>query len=57
MFFGHLLLQPDFNTVVERQGWATRGDVTAMSNAFRFWGEEPDAFYGRARCEAVAIKP
>ena len=57
MFFGHLLLQPDFTTVVEQHGWATRADVTAMSEAFRIWGEHPDAFYARARCEAVATKP
>jgi SAM-dependent methyltransferase len=35
MFFGHLLLQPDFTAVVERQGWASGAEVAAMSDAFR----------------------
>jgi ubiquinone/menaquinone biosynthesis C-methylase UbiE len=56
MFFGHLLMQPDFTSVVEGQGWATQADLGAMSNAFREWGEQPDAFYARARCEAIGIK-
>jgi ubiquinone/menaquinone biosynthesis C-methylase UbiE len=57
MFFGHLLLRPDFTAVVLQQEWATLADLEAMSAAFHTWGCEPDAFYARARCEAVANKP
>jgi ubiquinone/menaquinone biosynthesis C-methylase UbiE len=57
MFFGHLLLQPEFTAVAETLGWATRADLEAMSAAFREWGGQPYAFYARARCEAVGTKP
>jgi hypothetical protein len=39
------------------QGWADRAELERLCAAFRAWGEHPDAFYARARCEAVGWKP
>jgi SAM-dependent methyltransferase len=38
------------------QGWADRAELDRLCAAFRAWGEHPDAFYARARCEAVGWK-
>jgi len=37
-------------------GWATEEDMSAVLDAFIEWGKDPDAFYARCRCEAVARK-
>lgn len=38
------------------QGWADRAALEAMCAALKAWGAHPDAFFGRARCEAVGWK-
>lgn len=37
-------------------GWATSDELAAVAEAFLAWGEHPDAFYARCRCEAVGRK-
>ena len=38
------------------QGWADRAALEAMCVALKAWGAHPDAFFARARCEAVGWK-
>jgi hypothetical protein len=52
-----LLTQPQIVGVVIEKGLATAEELGAISQAFRVWGEHPDAFCARARCEAVGWKP
>ena len=56
LFFADLILQPHITQIVLDQKWATQADLEAMSAAYKVWGEHPDAFYCRARCEAVAFR-
>jgi ubiquinone/menaquinone biosynthesis C-methylase UbiE len=37
-------------------GWATREDLANLAAALTAWGQHPDAFAARARCEAVGRK-
>ena len=39
------------------QKWATKPALIRMRDALRCWSANPDAFYSRCRCEAVAWKP
>jgi ubiquinone/menaquinone biosynthesis C-methylase UbiE len=52
-----LLSQPQIVGVVIEKGLATAEELGAISQAFRVWGDHPDAFCARARCEAVGWKP
>jgi ubiquinone/menaquinone biosynthesis C-methylase UbiE len=52
----HLLLQEHADLIVQ-QGWADAQELTTLGRALREWGQHPEAFYARARCEAVAWKP
>lgn len=36
--------------------WATESDLATMRNALLDWGNNPNAFYARCRCEAVGWK-
>jgi|SRR2546426_1959318 len=42
--------------LIVRNGWATRAAIKDICSAFADWGRSPDAFFARARCEAVAWK-
>jgi hypothetical protein len=37
-------------------GWVDRATLDRMIAGWRQWGEDPDAFYARARCEVVGWK-
>jgi ubiquinone/menaquinone biosynthesis C-methylase UbiE len=39
------------------EGWATADQLEKMRSAMRDWGQHPDAFFARCRCEAVGWKP
>lgn len=39
------------------QGWSTEDGLEETLQALQAWGENPDAFYARSRCEAVGRKP
>jgi ubiquinone/menaquinone biosynthesis C-methylase UbiE len=39
------------------EGWATADQLEMMRSAMREWGQHPDAFFARCRCEAVGWKP
>jgi ubiquinone/menaquinone biosynthesis C-methylase UbiE len=53
----NLILEPQIAEPILQEGWATRPELEEMSQAARSWGEHPDAFWARCRCEAVARKP
>ncbi len=36
--------------------WATESDLTTMRKTLLDWGNNPDAFYARCRCEAIGWK-
>ncbi len=55
-FWADFILQPHITGVIREQGWATQTELEEMSAAFKSWGEHPDVFYARARCEAVGWK-
>lgn len=55
-FWADLILQNQVIDVVIEQNLATKEEVEAMSIAFWEWGKHPDAFFARARCEAVGWK-
>jgi ubiquinone/menaquinone biosynthesis C-methylase UbiE len=55
-FWADLILQSHFADAIVEQGWATQAELENMSAAFKVWGEHPDAFFARARCEAVGWK-
>ncbi|MFQ5800080.1 MAG: class I SAM-dependent methyltransferase [Bacteroidota bacterium] len=55
-FWADFVLQPQIADVIMQQGWATRSELDRMSAAFKEWGEHPDAFFARTRCEAVGWK-
>jgi ubiquinone/menaquinone biosynthesis C-methylase UbiE len=55
-FWADFILQPHIAGAIREQGWATQTELEEMSAAFKSWGEHPDAFYARARCEAVGWK-
>jgi ubiquinone/menaquinone biosynthesis C-methylase UbiE len=39
------------------EGWATAEQLEMMRSAMLAWGQHPDAFFARCRCEAVGWKP
>lgn len=51
-----LILQPHVTNVIVKRGWADLPELEKMSAAIMAWGEHPDAFFVRCRCEAVAWK-
>jgi len=55
-YFAGLVLQPDTANLVVGQKWASQADLDEMGAAFEAWGNHPDAFLARARCEAVGWK-
>ena len=55
-FWADFILQPQIADVIIEQSWATQAELENMSAAFKEWGEHPDAFFARARCEAVGWK-
>lgn len=55
-YFADLILQPNTANVVIEQEWASQADLEEMSAALEAWGKHPDAFWARARCEAVGWK-
>jgi ubiquinone/menaquinone biosynthesis C-methylase UbiE len=42
--------------VILDEGWATQPELDELLAALAAWGEHPDAFYGRCRCEALGWK-
>ena len=55
-YLADLLLEPNTVNVVTEQGWASQSELEEISAAYKVWGEHPDAFLARARCEAVGWK-
>jgi ubiquinone/menaquinone biosynthesis C-methylase UbiE len=54
-YFGGVFLNQHRDLILKEQ-WATESDLTAMQDALLAWGNNPDAFYARCRCEAVGWK-
>jgi ubiquinone/menaquinone biosynthesis C-methylase UbiE len=55
-YFGGIFLN-QHRELILKERWATEAELTAMQNALLAWGNNPDAFYARCRCEAVGWKP
>ncbi len=55
-YLAELILQPYMTNVIIEQKWASQSELEEMSTAFKAWGNHPDAFWARARCEAVGWK-
>ena len=55
-YFAELILQPNTANVVIEQEWGNQAELEEMSAALEAWGKHPDAFWARARCEAVGWK-
>jgi len=55
-YFAGLILQPSVSSVIIEQQWASQAELEEMSAALEAWGKHPDAFWARARCEAVGWK-
>ena len=54
-YFGSIFLN-QHRAVILKERWATEEELTVMQNAVLAWGNHPDAFYARCRCEAVGWK-
>lgn len=54
-YFGSVFLNQHRELIPQKQ-WATELELTTMQNALLSWGNDPDAFYARCRCEAVGWK-
>lgn len=54
-YFGSIFLN-QHRELILKEGWATEADLTVMQQALLAWGNHPDAFYARCRCEAVGWK-
>ncbi len=54
-YFGGVFLEQHRQLILEEQ-WATEPKLAAMQNALLAWGNNPDAFHARCRCEAVGWK-
>ncbi|MER3445518.1 MAG: hypothetical protein C4291_01185 [Candidatus Dadabacteria bacterium] len=54
-FWGYFILKLHADLIIN-QGWANKSELDEMGAAIRAWGEHPDAFFARARCEAVGWK-
>lgn len=55
-YLAGLLLEPHATGVITEQQWASQSELEEMSAALKAWGEHSDAFWARARCEAVGWK-
>jgi ubiquinone/menaquinone biosynthesis C-methylase UbiE len=55
-YLADLILQPRAVSVITEQQWASQSELEEMGAAFKAWGEHSDAFWARARCEAVGWK-
>jgi hypothetical protein len=55
-YLAELILQPYTADVIIEQKWASQSELEEMSTAFKAWGKHPEAFWARARCEAVGWK-
>jgi SAM-dependent methyltransferase len=55
-YLAELILSPHMTNVIIEQKWASQSELEEMGAAFKAWGEHPDAFWARARCEAVGWK-
>jgi len=55
-YLADLFLQPHMSRVIIDQQWASQAEIEEINAAFKAWGEHPDAFFARARCEAVGWK-
>jgi ubiquinone/menaquinone biosynthesis C-methylase UbiE len=53
-FTAQLLRQPHMSGPLVSSRWTSKAELDEMCAAFEKWGDEPDAFYARARCETVA---
>lgn len=38
-------------------GWASAQELEELIGAMRTWGQDPNAFYARCRCEAIGLRP
>lgn len=52
-FVAGLLMRPSFIEQVTQLGWANQSHLEEMADAFRAWGEHPDAFWVVVLCKAV----
>jgi ubiquinone/menaquinone biosynthesis C-methylase UbiE len=52
----YFLMDLHLATIVT-EGWASLGEVEEMAASLQAWGENPDAFYARCRCEDVGWNP
>jgi ubiquinone/menaquinone biosynthesis C-methylase UbiE len=59
--FGEMLagywLSPEFGDRVTALGWTTQEEMVRMSEAWRLWGQHPDAYWAETWCEAIGWKP
>jgi hypothetical protein len=55
-YLADLMLQPHMTRVITEKKWASQSELEEISAAYIAWGEHPDAFFARARCEAVGWK-
>lgn len=54
--FSRLFLQPQIVDTVIAQGWAEQAEIEDLVATLETWGDHPDAFFARCRCEAVGRK-
>jgi hypothetical protein len=55
-FWGEVFLAQDRERILA-EGWATAVQLEMMRRALLAWGQHPDAFFARCRCEALGWKP
>lgn len=51
-----LLEEIDMPRQAVELGWTDQSAIDDMKSAFRLWGQNPDAFFAVARCEAIGWK-
>jgi ubiquinone/menaquinone biosynthesis C-methylase UbiE len=56
-FSVQLLRQPHMSAPLLESGWTTTEELDAMCAALEEWAFNGDAFFARARCETVAVRP
>lgn len=54
-YWAEVFLEQHRRLILTEQ-WATESDLATMRTALLDWGNNPDAFYARCRCEAVGWK-
>jgi ubiquinone/menaquinone biosynthesis C-methylase UbiE len=54
-YFGGVFLNQHRALILKEQ-WATESELAEMQHALIAWGNHPDAFYSRCRCEVVGWK-